>query len=249
MSRAARIAEAVATSTIRTAARALGRRHLNVAAEGLEHVPARGPALIAARHMHHLYDGLALLSVVPRPIHILVALDWVEGRMLRVLMERATRMARWPVVLRADALAPGPDGRPRNGGSAFRLEEEPRYRLRAIREAIELLAAGEVLVVFPEGYPNIDPRYTPKRSPNEVLPFRAGFAVAAGAAEQRAGVEVPIVPAGLFYLPGVARWQATVRFGAPHFADRRVPREWLVRAVENSVARLSGLAPAPARTG
>ena len=32
--------------------------------EGLEHLPASGPAIIAARHYHHFYDGAALLTTM-----------------------------------------------------------------------------------------------------------------------------------------------------------------------------------------
>ena len=45
---------------------------------GLEHIPTDGPVLLIARHYHHLFDGVVLLLSVPRPIHILVTLDWVK---------------------------------------------------------------------------------------------------------------------------------------------------------------------------
>ena len=34
---------------------------------------------------------------------------------------------------------------------------------------------GRLLVIFPEGYPNIDPTYTTKIEPDEFLPFKPGF--------------------------------------------------------------------------
>jgi putative membrane protein len=191
--------------------------------------------------VHHLFDGLALLAAITRPLHILVALDWVRGRALRALMEWATRSARWPAILRSEALEIGPDGGPRNGGSAFRLEEAPRYRLRAFREAVDLLTAGRVLIVFPEGYPNVDPGFTLKGSFDEMLPFRPGFASLATLVRNRRGIEVPIVPVGLVYQPGPV-WRVRVRFGEPlMFADG----ETLVRRVENRVAELSGFQPRP----
>jgi 1-acyl-sn-glycerol-3-phosphate acyltransferase len=44
----------------------LAMRRADVRVEGLGHLPATGPAVIAARHFHHFYDGCALLAVVPR---------------------------------------------------------------------------------------------------------------------------------------------------------------------------------------
>jgi putative membrane protein len=225
-----------AGGTIRGAALAVARRRLRLAVEGLEHVPRDGPVLLAVRHVHHLYDGVALLAVLERRLRILVALDWVQGRAMRALMEWATRTARWPALLRVEALTPGADGRPPNGGSAFHAGEATRFRLRAIREAVALLAAGEALAVFPEGYPNVDPRWTPKRTLDDRLPFRPGFAVVAALVRQRHGVDVPVVPVGLAYEPG-ERWAATVRFGT---ACRVGPdAEAAARRVEARVAALS----------
>jgi hypothetical protein len=42
---------------------------------------------------------------------------------------------------------------------------------------------GCLLVVFPEGYPNIDPHYTPKRTRRHAS-FKSGFATIAAVAEE-----------------------------------------------------------------
>ena len=64
----ARLAEPLATRiadhAIRGACR-LAARRIDLRVEGLEHLPATGPAIIAARHFHHFYDGCALVAVVP----------------------------------------------------------------------------------------------------------------------------------------------------------------------------------------
>ncbi|HEX2260577.1 MAG TPA: hypothetical protein VHJ56_03030, partial [Candidatus Binatia bacterium] len=64
---------------IRLGARALAAGQIKITAVGLEHIPADGPVLLIARHYHHLFDGVVLLLSVPRPIHILVTLDWVKN--------------------------------------------------------------------------------------------------------------------------------------------------------------------------
>ena len=110
-----------ATWFLRAGAQALAARRLDLRVEGLEHLPRRGPLLIASRHYHHLYDGCALLAVAPRPLHLLVALDWVTTRRDRRLMEWACRMVQWPAVLRAERLQPG--------ASAYAAADAGRYLL------------------------------------------------------------------------------------------------------------------------
>jgi len=80
-----------AATAMRLGSRAIAGRRLQLTVEGLEHVPTSGPALIAARHYHHLYDGCALIATLPRPVHILVALDWVDRPIVRRVMERGLR--------------------------------------------------------------------------------------------------------------------------------------------------------------
>ena len=223
------IAEVMAGRTIAAAAR-FAARQIDLEVHGLGHVPSSGPVLIVARHAHHLYDGVALLSAVPRRLHLVVALDWARTRAERALLEWVVRMARWPALLRPDAFA---DGR---SPGAFGREEIARHRIAAVRLAVDLLAEGAAVVVFPEGYPEVDPRFTPKTRLGEMLPFRDGFAVIHRLALRRTGVDVPIVPAGLAYEPG-ARWRAALRFGPA--LSTRAPREALVRSAESRVAALS----------
>src|SRR6266571_7461628 len=78
----------------------LFRRKLIPHAEGLEHLPRSGPVLIAARHFHYFYDGYILVRTVPRRLHTLVALDWLQVQSLRLVIELACSFADWPVILR-----------------------------------------------------------------------------------------------------------------------------------------------------
>ena len=231
-----RVVEGMAGRTIAAAAARIAARRLDMVVDGLEHVPASGPLLIVARHYHHLYDGVMLLAAVPRRLHIVVALDWARTRRERAVMEWAVGAARWPALLRDDALAAGQQR------SAFRRDEVARYRLAAVRLAVRLLAAGAAVLVFPEAYPDVDPRFTPKTRPGEMLPFRPGFAVIRELTRRRTGMKVPIVPAGLAYEPGT-RWRAALRFGRALPADAATAT--LVRIAERRVAALS----APIRSG
>ena len=223
----ARLAEPLATrladSAIRTVCQ-LAVRRIDLRVEGLEHLPATGPAILAARHFHHFYDGSALIAVVPRPLRILVTLDWLENPIGLRLMRRACQMASWPVVVRSDSQV-------RQGGA----RAARRQLLAATRKCVDLLRAGQVLV-FPEGYPNIDPGFTPKADDGAFLPFESGFLRFAALAEQDGITRVPIVPVGLEYQRR-DRWRVTVRFGHPVTRLADVDLRNQVSAIEEQVRR------------
>jgi len=202
----------------RLAARWLVARAVDLHVVGLEHVPAAGPVILVARHYHHLYDAAAILACVPRQVHVLIALDWL-GRGGRLqLMRWLAAVARWPGVWRS--------------GPCWRLNRN------GYRQSLKLLREGRLLLVFPEGYPAIDPEGSHKTDPEGFLPFDAGFLVLA----ERAGPDVPIVPVGLWYAPRpVGGWTVWLRFGRPIHcsAAEPWPRRVGLAAVEAEVRRLS----------
>jgi putative membrane protein len=231
----------MAGQTMRLGARALAAGRVEMAATGLEYIPTDGPVLLVARHYHHLLDGVVLLVSIPRPVHILVTLDWAKNSYARRLITLATTMARWPVVRRNDALKTRVNREDRTSRGTIRTATAiKRYQRTALSDSAGLLAEGRVLVVFPEGYPNIDPHYTPKTRPEEVLPFKAGFATIAAAAEKRLGVKVPIVPGGFHYTKG-SRWMARLNIGEAVYLEDFVSRPLLVNSMAQRVAELSGL--------
>ncbi|MGB8204286.1 MAG: 1-acyl-sn-glycerol-3-phosphate acyltransferase, partial [Candidatus Baltobacteraceae bacterium] len=143
-------------------------RDLRLHVEGLEHLPPHGPALIAARHYHHLYDGAALLGALPRTVHLYVALDWTRNAWERRAMEGLCKLADWPVALRGEGLV-------RTFPGAFARRDLGRYVRRSLTDGARLLRAGRVLAVFPEGFPTIDPAGSRKPFDDAFLPFRPGF--------------------------------------------------------------------------
>ena len=189
---------------MRAGARAL-LRGIDVRVEGLEHVPTRGPALLVCRHYHHLYDGAVLLSAIPRPVRIVVALDWAAGSSQRGIMELLCKAAGWPVVLRDPAR-----GNP--WGPAYERRERRGYLRRAIARSVELLRQGELLAIFPQGYPVVDP-LSASGDDERWFPFASGFLTIARRAA-REGVEVPLVPAGFAYSgPRNKPARVSLRFG------------------------------------
>lgn len=234
--------EAISQQIIRIWCGRQVKQHLDATVEGLEHVPQTGPVLITARHFHHLYDGCLLLATVSRPAHLLVGLDWVPNRMIRTGMELACHMARWPIVLRRDGLSDsgGNAPTPSKPGQkpVYRSEERSRYLRRAVQDAVSVLRDGHALVIFPEGYPNIDPVYTPKVNDEAFLPFQAGAITLVAAAQRDKKTRVAIVPAGLAYQRG-ARWQAILRFGEPTYLEQPSQGHAVLHAVEAEVRHLS----------
>lgn len=226
-------AEFVIVKTMRAIAAILAVGRLKTRGTGMENIPAQGPVVIVARHYHHLYDGLALFAAMPRPFHILVAIDWVKNRRVQWFMETINRIARWPTLIRADAVA-----RSAYATRLFSPGDVARYRRSALRDASELLVENRIVVIFPEGYPNIDPSYTTKKDLNEFLPFKPGFLKILRAAEKKTKRRIPIIPAGLYYRPG-ACWKAFLKFGEPIYrAHLRDPVQ-LLRFLEARVRELS----------
>jgi 1-acyl-sn-glycerol-3-phosphate acyltransferase len=220
----------IASLATRLGARALAAGRVAIAVTGLEHIPAAGPVLLVARHYHYVFDGVALLVSIPRPIHMLVTLDWVKNDYARRLLRLATAMVRWPVVLRSDA----------GCTRVTRAGAVRRYQRSALDDSVALLTEGRVLVVFPEGYPNIDRHYTPKTKPEEVLPFKGGFAAIAATAERRLGSPIAMVPCGFSYTRN-GIWAARLNIGEAAYLADFGSRQMLVRYMERRVAELSQL--------
>jgi 1-acyl-sn-glycerol-3-phosphate acyltransferase len=223
--------ERVAQEVIRRWCGLQMRRQALLRVEGVEHIPSRGPVLLACRHVHHLYDGCALLAILPRRVHLYIALDWVPVRVARRAIERACRLVGWPVVLRSS--------HPRWSSLHGRDQEEVRSSVRrSVRAGVRVLVNGEALVVFPEGYPNVDPVYTPKRNLEDFAPFLPGFASIVELAQLRCSQSIPIVPVGFTYQPG-ERWRITMRCGPAMYRNSGESRDAFVAAVQSQVMQLS----------
>ena len=199
-----------------------------VRVEGIENVPRTGPVLLAARHYHHLLDGAVLVRYLPRPVHVVVALDWTADAKQRRWMERACAWAQWPVILR-----PATTGT--HGGYAF--GEAGRYLRSGLRDAAQLLCEERVVAVFPEGYPAVEPAASAAvphpRDADGFLPFASGFRTIAHIARRAGAPDVAVVPVGFRYERLGRKWRITARFGAPLGASADA------EVVEGAVRQLS----------
>ncbi|MCX2727566.1 carotenoid biosynthesis protein [Thermomicrobium sp. 4228-Ro] len=158
---------------------------------GLDLVPAHGPVVLAPQHIHHLDDGRILLATVPRPLRFLVALDWVPNQRWRWLMEFLCRLAGWPVIVR-----PSERDRP---GIQYGTTEAQLLLVRGLRDAIHRVSSGQLLVVFPEGYPVIDPHLPGRRA--MVGGMKPGAVWIAQQAARRLATAVPVIPVRLILEP------------------------------------------------
>jgi putative membrane protein len=188
--------------------------------DGLERVPREGPVMLVARHFHHLLDGSILVRSLPRPIHIVVGLDWTTGARERRAMEWACRSAAYPIVLRPATLGER---------AGFAREELLRYTRAALRDTVALLRAGRVVLVFPEGYPNVDPAFSRKANDAAFLPFADGWRRMVNATERDGTTKVAVVPVGFRYRRVERRWDVDVRIGQKTDAHDPVAVETAVR--------------------
>lgn len=162
-------------------------RFFDFRVEGVEHLPHGGPFIVAANH-HNYLDGVVLAAAAPRPIAFLVM----------------------PRVWHATPLHPALH---RHIGSIPLNVTRPD--VGALRRALEVLAEGRPVGIFPEGPFSVRGRLEPGLPGVGLLALRSG---------------VPVVPAGIrgtygalvgrrAYVP--RRHPLAVRFGLP----RRFARE------------------------
>jgi 1-acyl-sn-glycerol-3-phosphate acyltransferase len=187
--------------------------------KGRKNVPRRGPVILASNHLSfadHFFGPLPL----PRKVVFLAKSEYFTGTGLKGLLSRAffSGVGQIPIE--------------RTGGEASE---------RALRSGLRVLAAGNVLGIYPEG----------TRSPDGRL-YKGRTGVARLALESRA----PVVPCAMigtfeFLPPGSFRPQLRIRpgvvFGQPMEFSRYYGQESdrkALRAVTDEImaeiARLSG---------
>ena len=180
---------------------------------GLEHLPTKGPVILCANHVNALADGLVVQASSPRPAHPIARSGLFRNPLLRPILALLQAV---PIHRRH----PGRDTRAANEAS--------------FRRIYELLEAGRVLLIFPEGQSHSNPH---------LKPLKTGAArIALGVAE-RTGTPPVIVPVGLtFPQKGRFRSEALVQYGPPVEIPAAIPGETHQAAVDRlTKAILRGL--------
>jgi 1-acyl-sn-glycerol-3-phosphate acyltransferase len=160
--------------------------------EGRENVPARGPVILASNHRSFI-DSVVIPLLTPRPVVFLAKAEYFDGRGVKGWLTRSLFTAIDAVPVRRGA---------------------SRSALASLDSALEVLAAGRIFGIYPEGTRSTDGRLHKGRT-----------GVAWLAMTSRAPV-LPVAVAGTEHIQPVgSRWPrirpVTLRFGAPlDFADR-----------------------------
>jgi 1-acyl-sn-glycerol-3-phosphate acyltransferase len=177
--------------------------------EGLQNIPKTGPAILFFNHIAFV-DPIVLVYVVPRDIVPLAKIEVYDYPVIGIFPQL------WGVI-------------------PVRREEVDR---RAIKRALDVLAAGEILLVAPEGTRN-----------HELQPGKEGLAYLAS----RSGA--PVLPVmmegtpGFPALPFSKRWRqggVHVRFGRPfHYRPelKRAGRDVLSKMLDEAMYRLAAMIP------
>jgi 1-acyl-sn-glycerol-3-phosphate acyltransferase len=168
----------------------MGIYYRRVEAAGLANVPAEGPVLIVANHANAFIDGGMVAACLPRRVTLTARASLSQNPLNRVLLE----------ALGIIQLHRAQD-----------KDADMSANKTALAGAIDRLAEGGVLCLFPEGQSNTDPA---------MRKFRSGAARIALAYGERASAEtlpdLTIVPAGLLYDDkSRLRSTALVEFGKP----------------------------------
>src|SRR5947199_3263424 len=194
----------------RAPARRLLERVFNLAVEGLEHLPATGPYIVAANH-HNYLDGVVLGAVVSEPIRFIVMPRVWRATPLHPLFHR--HIGSIPISLE----------RPDVGG---------------LRQALGRLAGGGVVGIFPEGPFSVRGRLERGLPGVALLALRSGVPVVpagiAGTFEALVGRACHIPrPSRLAVRFGPPR-----RFTTEGGDGRRAARERVTRRIMDDIAAL-----------
>lgn len=184
--------------------------------EGVENVPRRGPAILLINHIAFI-DPIVVMHVLPRQIVPMAKIEVYDYPLIGI----APRL--WGVI-------------PVRRGEADR---------RALRMAIQVLQAGEIVLLAPEGTRN--PALQRGKEGIAFIASRTGAPIVPVALE---GTE------GFPALRGTRRWRGPgvqVRFGAPFrfredLFDKRPSRQQLRQMTDDAMCVLARLLP-PHRRG
>jgi glycerol-3-phosphate O-acyltransferase / dihydroxyacetone phosphate acyltransferase len=154
---------------------------------GLERVPLDSPVIFVLNHPNGLVDPLFLLCLAPRNVSFLAKAPLFRMPVVSSLVRSLDSL---PVYRRQDK------------------DSDPARNRETFDMARALLARGGTIAICPEGVSHSDTR---------LKPLKTGAArIALGAASAGAGLDVRIVPAGLYYTAKKSfRSSALLCFGEP----------------------------------
>lgn len=186
-----------------------------VRTRGLEHLPKDGPVILASNHLSFI-DSVVIRLATPRRVTFLTKAEYFVGRGLR------GRLMRW--FFNAVGSVPVERG-------------QHRAATAALAAAVEVLAAGKVFGIYPEGTRSLDGRLYKGRTGVAWLALTSGAPV------------VPVALRGTERLQPVGKrlprpHRVTVTFGQPlvFTGDPAAPRtrRMVTNEVMLAIGKLSG---------
>jgi len=179
--------------------------------EGREHVPTLGPVILASNHLSFI-DSVVTRFAAPRRVTFLTKAEYFTGRGLR------GRLTRWFFTI---------------AGSVPVTRGQHRAATAALETALEVLAAGNVFGIYPEGTRSLDGRLYRGRTGVAWLALTSGAPV------------VPVALHGTDRLQPVGKrlprpHRVTVRFGQPLRFTGDPSSARTRRVVTNEVMRAIG---------
>lgn len=178
--------------------------------EGLENIPSQGPAILMINHIAFI-DPIVVLHVVPRNIVPLAKVEVYDYPFVGIFPRL------WGVI-------------------PVRREEVDR---RAVQQVIEVLRAGEIVLVAPEG--TRGPQLSQGKEGVAFLAHRSGVPVVPVAIEGTVGF-----PALRFISPVWKKHGARLRFGRPfrfRTDNKRPTREQLRQMTDEAMYILAAMLP------
>ena len=121
---------------VRRSAAALLRLTCRPEVVGMEHVPARGPFVMASNHLS-FFDSVILQALAPRPVHFFAKEEYFTGTGLRGRARRRFFEAVGSVPVRRD---------------------EQAASVAALESLVGLLESGQGVGIYPEGTRSRDGR-------------------------------------------------------------------------------------------
>ena len=137
--------------------RAIGRLALRwfyreIEVVGLEHLPDTGPALLASNHPNALVDALVVGCTLRRPVTLTAKATLLENPVTRALLSAAGVV---PLQRASDAVRS-------SAGGDRRLD--PARNADAFVAVLDVLEAGGIVLIFPEGTSHSDPALAPLKT-------------------------------------------------------------------------------------
>ncbi len=201
-----------------------GRIFMKLKIEGQEHIPKKGPCIIAPHYYHAQVDPSVLISLIPRKLFFTIAVETFIA--IPVLEKFFKKMGYIPIKRNEDHFTStiGPRKKLRFPFHKMNYEKVNRYQAsnyKHIRAAVKHLYHGDAVVVFPEWDAHVDGTYQrPKSSTGEedtFLPPDNLFVFITFLANRMKNLNVPIVPVGLHHTDGGLRNDVVVRIGKPYY--------------------------------